>query len=110
MSQQATLYHEETGQKCPTCGQRTTFTSRSAFEIEPHGETFWDEWLTCDRCGARTDQGEIDDTDTHPEMCEYCGKAPDPQDFDKHVTACEEQFENHGKPLDPNEDDTREDF
>src|SRR5580765_3301165 len=50
---------------CPNCCQITTFTFCSANHVETHGldcgpyERWTDEWLECNRCGARTDELEI---------------------------------------------------
>jgi hypothetical protein len=105
--QQATLYTEETGSLCPNCGERATFTQHSGYSTEPHGETHFDEWLTCDHCGCNTDEKEVEAMNTHPELCEYCGHEPLPEDYSKHVAECA----NRGRivPQDPWNDDSRED-
>lgn len=56
---------DNVGPECPNCGKPATFTSHYASHRERHGldagpfEHWDEEWLTCDRCGARTDDAEI---------------------------------------------------
>ncbi len=40
---------------CPTCDKETTFTEHECND-EDCGET----WLTCDLCGAKTDDNELE--------------------------------------------------
>lgn len=57
------------GLTCPNCGERTTFTDHSAEHVETHGldsdpgcgpyEHCYEEWMTCDKCGAQTDDKEV---------------------------------------------------
>jgi len=50
---------------CPNCGRRATFTEREAEWTERHGldcgpyEHVQQRWLTCNQCGAATDEQEI---------------------------------------------------
>jgi len=49
---------------CPNCGSVGDFTEHMANSTERHGldcgpyEHFVDVWLTCNKCGARTDDEE----------------------------------------------------
>lgn len=50
---------------CPNCGERANFTDHSGSFTETHGlncgpyETWSEEWLTCNKCGAKTDAAEL---------------------------------------------------
>jgi hypothetical protein len=50
---------------CPNCGDPADFESRSESFTETHGldcgpyEQWTEEWLTCSRCGSRTDDDEL---------------------------------------------------
>ena len=39
------------GPTCPTCGKEATFTEHADCN---------EEWLTCDECGAKTDERELE--------------------------------------------------
>ena len=45
---------------CPNCGADADFAVRGGYSTEPHGETFWDEWLVCGACNAPCTQAELD--------------------------------------------------
>ncbi len=51
---------------CPNCGEPATFTGHAGDFTETHGldcgpyETWHEEWVTCNKCGAKTDYREID--------------------------------------------------
>ena len=51
--------------ECPNCGKPATFTEHSKQFTETHGldcgpyETWTEDWLTCDGCGAETDYREL---------------------------------------------------
>ncbi len=51
---------------CPNCGQRADFTEHEGQFTETHGldcgpyETWTERWLTCNLCGAKTDERELD--------------------------------------------------
>jgi len=51
---------------CPHCGARDGFTECEAEWVERHGldcgpyEHCTDRWLTCNQCGARTDEQELE--------------------------------------------------
>lgn len=61
---------------CPNCGERASFTEHTktirgslglTFE-EDWGMDYHDEtWLTCDKCGAKTDDEELKRTNRMPE-------------------------------------------
>lgn len=50
---------------CPNCGKESSFTEHQQSWVETHGldcgpyETGTDVWLTCDECGAETDDAEL---------------------------------------------------
>ena len=56
---------EESGTRCPNCGELANFTEHEGSFTETHGldcgpyETWTEHWLTCDKCGAKTDDAEI---------------------------------------------------
>ena len=64
--QRLTAQAEYTGPRCPNCGLEATFTPHGGYSTEPHGETHWDEWLTCNQCGAVTDDRELSSQEIPP--------------------------------------------
>ena len=52
---------EATLPMCPNCGEPAQFTEHSGDFVETHGldcgpyERWHEEWLTCNKCGAKTD-------------------------------------------------------
>ena len=50
---------------CPNCGKDATFREHSASCVETHGldcgpyERWTETWLTCSKCGAKTDDAEL---------------------------------------------------
>lgn len=52
--------------ECPNCGKHTTFTDHEEDCVETHGldcgpyERWTERWMTCDLCGARTDDKEVE--------------------------------------------------
>lgn len=50
---------------CPNCGVRATFTEHQEDCVETHGldcgpyERWTETWLTCNECGAKTDDREL---------------------------------------------------
>ncbi len=51
---------EELFSRCPTCDSDAGFDQRGSYSIEPHGETHYDVWLVCRKCGAKTDEQELE--------------------------------------------------
>lgn len=45
---------------CPNCGWDSGFDYHRSMGEQPSGEGFDHEWLTCNHCGKRTDQEEVD--------------------------------------------------
>lgn len=50
---------------CSNCGEHADFTEQSGQFTETHGldcgpyETWTENWLTCSKCGAKTDEREL---------------------------------------------------
>jgi len=45
---------------CGNCGERSTFTEHTDYRMDSETGHVEGEWLTCDNCGAKTDQAELD--------------------------------------------------
>lgn len=70
---------------CPNCGAEADFREHEERCVETHGldcgpyETWTERWLTCSKCGAKTDDNEIRSANSYPapfdvlEKVEYPG-------------------------------------
>lgn len=46
---------------CPNCGKEATFTHHGGYSGDGWNEPReWQDWLTCNECGAKTDDRELE--------------------------------------------------
>lgn len=85
--------------KCPNCGKEANFTEHSGECVETHGldcgpyERWTETWLTCNECGAKTDDQEVRlfNPEKKEGTCDGCGKPCGPSaarlgDYDRAYT------------------------